>query len=52
MNFAGFWIRVLAYIIDIIPLAAIGFILALVTGEPLVELTRQRQFTGSVISSR
>lgn len=37
MNFAGFWIRVLAYIIDIIPLAAIGFILALVTGEPLVD---------------
>jgi uncharacterized RDD family membrane protein YckC len=37
MNFAGFWIRVLAYIIDIIPLAAIGFILALVTGEPLID---------------
>lgn len=37
MNFAGFWIRVLAYIIDIIPLAIIGVLLALVSGEPLID---------------
>lgn len=37
MNFAGFWIRVLAYIIDIIPLVIIGVVLALVSGEPLVD---------------
>ena len=37
MNFAGFWIRVLAYIIDIVPLVIIGFVLALVSGQPLVD---------------
>jgi uncharacterized RDD family membrane protein YckC len=37
MNFAGFWIRVLAYIIDIVPLVIIGFVLALVSGEPLID---------------
>lgn len=37
MNFAGFWIRVLAYIIDIIPLAIIGVLLALVSGDPLID---------------
>jgi uncharacterized RDD family membrane protein YckC len=37
MNFAGFWIRVLAYIIDIIPLLLIGVVLALVSGEPIVD---------------
>ncbi|UYV15328.1 RDD family protein [Porphyrobacter sp. ULC335] len=36
MNFAGFWIRVLAYIIDIIPLLIIGFVLALLSGEDLI----------------
>lgn len=37
MNFAGFWIRVLAYIIDIIPLAIIGVLLALLSGDPLID---------------
>lgn len=37
MNFAGFWIRVLAYIIDIIPLLIIGVVLALVSGESIIE---------------
>jgi uncharacterized RDD family membrane protein YckC len=36
MNFGGFWIRVLAYIIDIIPLLIIGFVLALLSGEDLI----------------
>jgi uncharacterized RDD family membrane protein YckC len=37
MNFAGFWIRVLAYIIDIIPLAIIGVLLAFASGDPLID---------------
>lgn len=37
MNFAGFWIRVLAYIIDIIPMAIITVILPIATGESLVD---------------
>jgi uncharacterized RDD family membrane protein YckC len=37
MNFAGFWIRVLAYIIDIIPLAIIGVLLTLLSGDPLID---------------
>lgn len=37
MNFAGFWIRVVAYIIDIIPLAIIGFVLAMISGDPLID---------------
>ena len=37
MNFAGFWIRVLAYIIDIIPLLIIGVVLALLSGDPIIE---------------
>jgi uncharacterized RDD family membrane protein YckC len=37
MNFAGFWIRVLAYIIDMIPLLVIGIVLALVSGRPIVD---------------
>ncbi|WP_296719745.1 RDD family protein [Erythrobacter sp.] len=37
MNYAGFWIRVVAYIIDIIPLAIIGFILAMISGDPLID---------------
>ena len=36
MNFAGFWIRVLAYIIDSIPLAIISFVLALIAGEDFI----------------
>ena len=39
MNFAGFWIRVLAYIIDIIPLAIISVVLSVITGDPLVDAT-------------
>lgn len=37
MNFAGFWIRVLAYIIDAIPLIIIGVVLALLSGDPLID---------------
>ena len=37
MNFPGFWIRVLAYIIDMIPLLVIGIVIALVSGEPIVD---------------
>jgi uncharacterized RDD family membrane protein YckC len=37
MKYAGFWIRVVAYIIDIIPLAIIGVLLALLSGEALVD---------------
>ncbi|WP_394707022.1 RDD family protein [uncultured Erythrobacter sp.] len=37
MNFAGFWIRVVAYIIDIIPLAFLAVVLSIITGESLVD---------------
>lgn len=37
MDYAGFWIRVVAYIIDIIPLVIIAFVLAIITGEPLLD---------------
>jgi len=37
MTYGGFWVRVLAYIIDIIPLGAVGAILAVATGQPLVD---------------
>ncbi len=37
MNFAGFWIRVLAYIIDFIPLAIITGVLAVVSGQSLLD---------------
>lgn len=37
MNFAGFWVRVLAYIIDAIPLIIIGVVLALLSGDPLID---------------
>ena len=37
MTYAGFWIRVLAYIIDAIPLVAIGVLLVVISGDPLVE---------------
>jgi len=37
MNYAGFWIRVAAYLIDLLPLLAIGFTLAFVFGDPLVD---------------
>jgi uncharacterized RDD family membrane protein YckC len=33
MNFAGFWIRVLAYVIDGLALAVISVVLALIAGE-------------------
>ncbi|PKP99168.1 MAG: hypothetical protein CVT76_00945 [Alphaproteobacteria bacterium HGW-Alphaproteobacteria-15] len=36
MNYAGFWIRVVAYIIDSVPLAIIGVVLALSSGESLI----------------
>ena len=37
MNFAGFWIRVLAYIIDFIPLAIIAGVLAFASGQSLLD---------------
>jgi uncharacterized RDD family membrane protein YckC len=37
MNYAGFWIRVVAYIIDFVPLVIIGVVLAVVAGEPLID---------------
>ncbi|KPF63416.1 RDD family protein [Porphyrobacter sp. AAP60] len=37
MDYAGFWIRVLAYIIDFIPLVIIGVVLAFVSGQPLMD---------------
>lgn len=37
MNYAGFWIRVVAYIIDLLPLLAIGITLALLFGDPIVD---------------
>ncbi len=37
MYFAGFWIRVLAYIIDFIPLAIIAGVLAFASGQSLLD---------------
>ncbi|MEE4316396.1 MAG: RDD family protein [Erythrobacter sp.] len=41
MNYAGFWIRVVAYIIDLVPLVLIGVVLALAFGDPLVETSAE-----------
>ncbi|MDA0819244.1 MAG: RDD family protein [Proteobacteria bacterium] len=37
MQFAGFWIRVAAYLIDFIPLIIIAVVLAFMTGDPLID---------------
>lgn len=44
MDFAGFWIRVVAYIIDIFPLLAINFLLALAFGQPLFDTDPNQTF--------
>jgi uncharacterized RDD family membrane protein YckC len=37
MMYAGFWVRVVAYIIDIIPLAIIAVLVAIATGQPFLD---------------
>lgn len=37
MNYAGFWIRFVAYLIDGILTAVVSFALAVITGEPLLD---------------
>lgn len=36
MNFAGFWVRVLAYIIDIVPLGIISVVVAVLSGQDIL----------------
>ncbi|MCR9179262.1 MAG: RDD family protein [Erythrobacteraceae bacterium] len=47
MNYAGFWIRVVAYIIDLLPLIVIGIALALLFGDPLVDTDPSPTFGAS-----
>ena len=47
MNYAGFWIRVVAYLIDLIPLIGIGVVLALAFGDPLVDTSTEPTFGAS-----
>ncbi len=44
MNYAGFWIRVLAYLIDTVILIVAQVVLALLTGESLLDAEAQQTF--------
>jgi uncharacterized RDD family membrane protein YckC len=47
MQYAGFWIRVVAYLIDLLPLIAIGIVLGLMFGDPLIETDANPRFGAS-----
>ena len=44
-NYAGFWIRVAAYLIDLFILIAVAFVISLATGVSLVDVEGQAEYT-------